>query len=50
MEAHRSYDRLELGRHVATSEELPRHAQKAALAVAVIAGFLAAATFFPTRR
>jgi hypothetical protein len=45
MEAHRSYERFEQGRHVAASEELPRHAQKAALAVAVIAGFLAVATF-----
>ena len=45
MEAHRSYERFEQGREVAASEELPRHAQKAALAVAVIAGFLAVATF-----
>lgn len=45
MEAHRSYERFEQGRHAATGEELPRHAQKAALAVAVIAGFLAVATF-----
>jgi hypothetical protein len=45
MEAHRSYERFEQGRNVAGGEELPRHAQKAALAVAVIAGFLAVATF-----
>jgi hypothetical protein len=47
MEAHRSYERFEQGRHVAGGEggELPHHAQKAALAVAVIAGFLAVATF-----
>src|SRR4051794_34693654 len=46
MEAHRSYERFEQGRHIAGGEELPRHAQKAALAVAVIAGLLAVATFF----
>jgi hypothetical protein len=45
MEAHRSYERFEQGREVAAGEELPRHAQRAALAVAVIAGFLAVATF-----
>jgi hypothetical protein len=45
MEAHRSYERFEQGRHVTVGEELPRHAQTAALAVAVIAGFLAVATF-----
>jgi hypothetical protein len=45
MEAHRSYERFDQGRHVAANEELPHHAQKAALAVAVIAGFLAVATF-----
>lgn len=45
MEAHRSYERFEQGRNVSAGEELPRHAQKAALAVAVIAGFLAVATF-----
>jgi hypothetical protein len=45
MEAHRSYERFEQGREVADGEALPRHAQKAALAVAVIAGFLAVATF-----
>lgn len=45
MEAHRSYERFEQGRHVAAGGELPHHAQKAALAVAVIAGFLAVATF-----
>lgn len=45
MEAHRAYERFEQGRDVAGGEELPRHAQKAALAVAVIAGFLAVATF-----
>jgi hypothetical protein len=45
MEAHRSYERFEQGRHATAGEELPRHAQTAALAVAVIAGFLAVATF-----
>lgn len=45
MEAHRAYERFEGGREVAGGEALPRHAQKAALAVAVIAGFLAVATF-----
>jgi hypothetical protein len=46
MEAHRSYERFEQGHHVAAGEELPHHAQKAALAVAVIACLLAVATFF----
>jgi len=46
MEAHRSYERFEQGQHVAAEGDLPHHAQKAALAVAVIACFLAIATFF----
>jgi hypothetical protein len=46
MEAHRSYERFEQGQHVAAGGELPRHAQTAALAVAVIACLLAVATFF----
>jgi hypothetical protein len=46
MEAHRSYERFEQGQHVAAGGELPHHAQIAALAVAVIASFLAVATFF----
>jgi hypothetical protein len=46
MEAHRSYERFEQGQHVAGGGELPHHAQVAALAVAVIACFLAIATFF----
>jgi hypothetical protein len=45
VEAHRAYERFEQRRDVAAGEELPRHAQKAALAVAVIAAFLAVATF-----
>lgn len=46
MEAHKSYERFEQGQHVAAGEELPHHAQRAALAVAVIAALLAVATFF----
>jgi uncharacterized protein DUF4337 len=46
MEAHRSYERFEQGQHLAGGGELPEHAQAAALAVAVIACFLAVATFF----
>jgi hypothetical protein len=46
MEAHRSYERFEQGHHVAAGGDLPHHAQKAALAVAVIACLLAVATFF----
>jgi hypothetical protein len=46
MEAHRSYERFEQGQHVAAGGELPHHAQIAALSVAVIACFLALATFF----
>lgn len=46
MEAHRSYERFEQGHQVASGGELPHHAQKAALAVAVIACLLAVATFF----
>jgi hypothetical protein len=46
MEAHRSYERFEQGQHVAAGGDLPSHAQQAALAVAVIACFLAVATFF----
>jgi hypothetical protein len=45
MEAHRSYERFEQGHHVAAGGELPHHAQLAAVAVAVIACFLAVATF-----
>jgi hypothetical protein len=45
MEAHRSYERFEHGQHVAVDGELPAHAQTAAVAVAVIACFLAVATF-----
>jgi len=45
MEAHRSYERFEQGHHVAAGGELPNHAQMAAVAVAVIACFLAVATF-----
>jgi hypothetical protein len=46
MEAHRSYERFEQGRHVAAGGEPPHHAQMAALGVAVIACLLAVATFF----
>jgi hypothetical protein len=45
MEAHRSYERFEQGQHVAAGGELPHHAQLAAVTVAVIACFLAVATF-----
>src|SRR4051794_32147150 len=45
MEAHRSYERFEQGRHVAGGGELPHHAQMAAVAVAVFACLLAVATF-----
>jgi rRNA maturation endonuclease Nob1 len=44
LEAHRSYERFEEGHRVATGGE-PHYGRDAALAVAVMAGFLALATF-----
>jgi rRNA maturation endonuclease Nob1 len=47
MEAHRSYERFEQGQEMAGGEELvgPHYARHAAFVVAVIAAFLAVATF-----
>lgn len=47
MEAHRSYERFEHGHRVAAGEDgaEPHYARNAALAVAVMAAFLAVATF-----
>lgn len=48
MEAHRSYERFEQGHNAGGGEDLvgPHYARHAALAVAVMAAFLALATFF----
>ena len=45
MEAHRSYERFERGHRIAGEGEHPHHARNAALLVAVMACFLAVATF-----
>jgi rRNA maturation endonuclease Nob1 len=46
MEAHRSYDRFEQGREMAAGGDVgPQYARQAAFIVAVIAAFLALATF-----
>jgi rRNA maturation endonuclease Nob1 len=47
MEAHRSYERFEQGHHMAAGDDGvgPQHARHAAFVVAVVAAFLAAATF-----
>ncbi|HEV7398669.1 MAG TPA: DUF4337 family protein [Solirubrobacterales bacterium] len=48
MEAHRSYERFEQGHHVATGgdgQPGPHHGRNAAMVVAVMAAFLAIATF-----
>jgi Domain of unknown function (DUF4337) len=45
MEAHRAYERFEKGHGASGGEELPRFARQAAVVVAVMAAFLAVATF-----
>jgi hypothetical protein len=45
MEAHRSFERFEQGHHAAGDGVGPHHARHAAFAVAVMAAFLAIATF-----
>jgi hypothetical protein len=45
MEAHRAYERFEQGHHAGEWEPGPHYARHAAMVVAVIAGFLAVATF-----
>jgi hypothetical protein len=44
-EAHHSFERFEQGHHVAFDEQGPHYGRNAALVVAVMAGFLAIATF-----
>lgn len=44
-EAHHSYERFEQGHHIASEEGGPHHGRNAALVVAVMAAFLALATF-----
>jgi hypothetical protein len=46
VEAHRSYERFEQGHQLAGGEVGPHYGRNAALAVALMAGFLAIATFF----
>lgn len=45
MEAHRAYERFEQGHHAGGGDPGPHYARHAAMIVAVIAGFLAVATF-----